>query len=67
MTLSSTALSFPSNALALPDQQAETLHIMTRMGASKEEGQMLMKMPARSGEYALCVRYRCVGTRCFPI
>jgi CRISPR/Cas system-associated protein Cas7 (RAMP superfamily) len=50
-----------SFALALPDQQAETLHIMTRMGASKEEGQMLMKMPARSGEYALCVRYRCVG------
>jgi len=28
---------------------------------SKEEGQMIMKIPTRSGEYALCVRYHCVG------
>ncbi|MFL5706387.1 MAG: hypothetical protein ACJ8AG_26725, partial [Ktedonobacteraceae bacterium] len=33
----------------------------TRSGDSKEEGQMLMKIPARSGDYALAVRYTSVG------
>lgn len=37
------------------------MHMFTRSGESKEEGQMLMKMTARSGEYALCVRYKCAG------
>jgi CRISPR-associated protein Cst2 len=50
-----------SFALALPGQYGETVQLMTRMGASKEEGQMLMKIPARSGTYALGVRYKCVG------
>ncbi len=48
-------------ALALPDRHAETVQLHARSGASKEEGQMLMKMPVRSGEYALCVRYTSVG------
>jgi CRISPR/Cas system-associated protein Cas7 (RAMP superfamily) len=48
-------------ALALPNRHAETRQLHTRVGTSKEEGQMIMKIPARSGEYALCVRYRCVG------
>ncbi len=48
-------------ALALPNRHAETEQLHTRVGTSKDEGQMLMKIPTRSGEYALCVRYRCVG------
>lgn len=50
-----------SFALGLPERAHETQHLFTRMGDSKEEGQMLMKMPARSGDYALAVRYTCVG------
>src|SRR5439155_19813520 len=50
-----------SYALALPDQYRETSQLLTRLGDSKEEGQMLMKMSARSGNYALCVRYKCAG------
>jgi CRISPR-associated autoregulator DevR family len=50
-----------SFALALPEHHAETVHLVTRSGNSKEDGQMMMKMPARSGEYALCVRYKSVG------
>jgi len=50
-----------SFALALPDRHAETVQLHTRVGNSKEEGQMIMKIPVRSGEYALCVRYHCVG------
>jgi CRISPR-associated autoregulator DevR family len=50
-----------SFALALPDRHAESVQLTTRSGDSKEDGQMLMKMPARSGEYAFCVRYKSVG------
>lgn len=53
-----------SYALALPDRHEETIQLTTRSGvsgASKEEGQMLMKTSVRSGDYALCVRYRAVG------
>lgn len=50
-----------SFALALPEQHAETIQRMTRVADSKDEGQMLMKMTARSGEYALCIRYKCAG------
>ena len=50
-----------SFALGLPGRSRETMHLFTRIGDSKEEGQMLMKMPARSGDYALVVRYRSVG------
>ena len=50
-----------SYALALPGRHAETAQLHTRAGNSKEEGQMIMKIPTRSGEYALCVRYQCVG------
>ncbi|MDP9310606.1 MAG: hypothetical protein M3R24_06910 [Chloroflexota bacterium] len=50
-----------SFALALPNYHAETTQFITRQGDSKEAGQMLMKVPARSGAYALCVRYRAVG------
>ena len=51
-----------SFALGLPNRSAETLHLFTRSGDSKDEGQMLMKMPTRSGDYALSIRYRAVGT-----
>lgn len=50
-----------SFALALPEQHQETVQLTTRSGDSKDEGQMLMKMSARSGAYALCVRYKCAG------
>lgn len=50
-----------SFGLALPEPQAETVHILTRIGDSKEDGQMLMKMPARSGSYAFNIRYKSVG------
>jgi CRISPR/Cas system-associated protein Cas7 (RAMP superfamily) len=50
-----------SYALALPDRHAETEQLHTRVGTSKDDGQMIMKIPARSGEYALCVRYHYVG------
>ena len=50
-----------SFALALPGRHAETVQLFTRIGDSKEEGQMLMKMSVRSGEYAICVRYKCAG------
>ncbi len=50
-----------SFALALPDRHTETAQLFTRSAESKEEGQMLMKMTTRSGEYALCVRYKCAG------
>lgn len=45
---------------ALPDKHAESEHFITRMGNSKEEGQMLMKVTARSGIYAVCIRYLAV-------
>jgi CRISPR/Cas system-associated protein Cas7 (RAMP superfamily) len=50
-----------SFALALPDRHAETSQLYTRVGDTKEEGQMLMKMSARSGDYALHIRYFSVG------
>jgi CRISPR/Cas system-associated protein Cas7 (RAMP superfamily) len=50
-----------SFALALPGCHTETAQLFTRSGESKEEGQMLMKMSARSGEYAICVRYKSAG------
>lgn len=50
-----------SFTLALPTASKESTHLVTRSGASKEEGQMLMKMPARSGIYASCVRYKTIG------
>jgi CRISPR-associated autoregulator DevR family len=50
-----------SFALGLPGRSHETMHLFTRIGDSKEEGQMLMKKPARSGDYALEVRYTSVG------
>jgi CRISPR/Cas system-associated protein Cas7 (RAMP superfamily) len=46
-----------SMALAIPGSFSETTQLYTRLG----DGQMLMKMPARSGQYALCVRYRTTG------
>jgi CRISPR-associated autoregulator DevR family len=50
-----------SFALGLPGRAQETQHLFTRSGESKDEGQMLMKIPARSGDYALLVRYTSVG------
>jgi CRISPR-associated autoregulator DevR family len=50
-----------SFALALPGHHAESQQLATRSGGSKEDGQMLMKRPGRSGEYAFCVRYKPVG------
>jgi CRISPR-associated autoregulator DevR family len=48
-------------ALALPDQQSETPQLFTRIGDSRDEGQMLMKMPVRSGAYAQAIRYKAAG------
>ena len=59
--LSKTTLLDYTYALALPGRHAETGQLHTRVGGAFGEGQMLMKISARSGEYALCVRYRCVG------
>jgi CRISPR-associated autoregulator DevR family len=50
-----------SFALGLPKRSQESVHLFTRIGDSKDEGQMLMKMPTRSGDYALMVRYTSVG------
>ena len=47
--------------LALPDSQAETTQLTTRTGSMENGGQMLMKKPSRSGTYARCIRYKCVG------
>ncbi len=50
-----------SFVLALPALHAESTHLLTRVGSSKEAGQMLMKVPSRSGVYAWSIRYKCVG------
>jgi CRISPR-associated protein Cst2 len=50
-----------SFALSIPGSFAESLHLATRSGTSKDDGQMLMKRPVRSGQYALAVRYGAVG------
>jgi CRISPR/Cas system-associated protein Cas7 (RAMP superfamily) len=56
----STLIGF-SFGLALPGQHSDSVQLFTRQGDSKEEGQMLMKMTARSGQYSLGVRYTSVG------
>lgn len=48
-------------ALAITDQHAESLHQLARSGESKAAGKMIMTKPARSGVYALCIRYSAVG------
>lgn len=50
-----------SFALALPDHQAETVQLTTRVGNGKEGGQMLMKQTSRSGAYAMNMRYKAAG------
>ncbi len=50
-----------SYALALPGYQAKSSQTATRSGVSKEDGQMLMRMSVRSGQYALIIRYKAVG------
>ncbi len=50
-----------SFALALPEHQATTTQLFTRIGGSEGSGQMLMKKPARSGSYGLCIRYKSAG------
>lgn len=52
-----------SYALALPSRHSETPQLHTRSGlaGTKEDGQMIMKFPVRSGEYALLIRYHCFG------
>lgn len=50
-----------SFALAKPDQATETSQLFTRIGDSKDAGQMLMKMSARSGAYAQVIRYKAAG------
>jgi CRISPR/Cas system-associated protein Cas7 (RAMP superfamily) len=59
--ISKTTLVDFSYALALPDHHHETSQLHTRAGTSKEDGQMIMKVSARSGEYALSIRYLCAG------
>lgn len=48
-------------SLGVPGNYAETVHLMTRVGDSKEGGQMLMKMTTRSGIYAFSARYNASG------
>lgn len=50
-----------SFALALPDHYSESSQLFTRTGDNDGDGQMIMKVSARSGEYALCIRYKCAG------
>lgn len=52
----STLIDF-GDMLGVPGAQAFSEQIATRIGASKEEGQMLMKYFVRSAVYALGVRY----------
>lgn len=48
-------------ALAVPESFAETTQVHVRSGNDDGAGQMIMKMPARSGVYALSIRYKCAG------
>jgi CRISPR-associated autoregulator DevR family len=50
-----------SFAIGRPDHQAETRQLFTRQSVDGENGQMLMMMPNRAGQYALNVRYRSAG------
>lgn len=52
-----------SYALALPKRgkEAPQTHTRSGVGGTKEDGQTLMTFSVRSGEYALLIRYRCVG------
>lgn len=59
--LSKSALIEFSFGLALPNVQATSEQLFTRSGGSKENGQMLMKLSARSATYSQTVRYKCVG------
>lgn len=49
-----------SFGLALPEHQAETMQLFTRLG-DEAGAQMMMKRSARSGVYGMCVRYKCAG------
>ncbi len=55
--LSKSSLVEYAMTLALPGSHAELTQTYTRSG----EGQMIIKIPARSGEYAVGVRYRVAG------
>lgn len=50
-----------SPALALPHSHFESTQLLTRMGNEMGDGQMIFKVPSRSGQYALGVRYKAVG------
>lgn len=54
-----------SMALALPDHYAISQQIFTRRGmnndADADDGQMIFKLPSRSGRYAMVVRYTCAS------
>jgi CRISPR/Cas system-associated protein Cas7 (RAMP superfamily) len=50
-----------SMGLALPNHFGESEHLYTRMAGPTGEGQMLTRKSARSGVYALCIRFKAVG------
>lgn len=50
-----------SFGLAVPDQQTMSMQLFTRGGDRSGDGQMIMKVPSRSGAYGFCIRYKCVG------
>lgn len=50
-----------SMALAIPERRAETEQVTTRAGDSDGDGQMIIRVPSRSGQYAGLVRYKAVG------
>lgn len=50
-----------SYALAEPDSFGETVQLNVRKGGSDGDDQMIMRTSCRSGAYALCIRYNCVG------
>jgi len=50
-----------SFALAIPGWSSESPQLYTRTGSDAGNGQMLMKATARSGQYAICIRYLAAG------
>jgi len=48
-------------ALAIPDSFSEKLQTFSRSGGTKEQGQMIYKVPARSGVYSVCAAYHAAG------
>lgn len=53
-----------SFSLAIPGALSESPQLYARHGNDDGDGQMIMKATARSGQYAVCVRYLAAGIGC---